>query len=221
MPEQTTAGGPQLYTAEIDWETPPLTANQRLHWSKKAKITKRVRRRGRTEAENLAIPALAHAEVHLAWHVSDRIRRDVDNVVPTLKALCDGLVDALVVPDDTPDLMTKLMPQIVYIPAHVEDRTPHMVLTVLGARRAAPAPALLVEFERKTSASLRLHALDITDAIAEAFRVTGDQYLEWLVAAARTHEGLATDAITANRVIERDDATRRREGVRHGEALEG
>jgi hypothetical protein len=33
-----------------------------------------------------------------------------------LKALCDGLVDAEVVPDDVPEYMQKLMPAIRYVP---------------------------------------------------------------------------------------------------------
>ena len=47
------------------------------------------------------------------WIVTDARKRDEDNVVPTLKALCDGLVDAGVVADDTPRYMVKHMPKIV------------------------------------------------------------------------------------------------------------
>jgi crossover junction endodeoxyribonuclease RusA len=35
--------------------------------------------------------------VPLTWFANTRHRRDADNVVPTLKAACDGLVDAGVV----------------------------------------------------------------------------------------------------------------------------
>jgi hypothetical protein len=52
--------------------------------------------------------------VTLTWHVATNRRRDDDNVVPTLKAMCDGLVDAGVVPDDTDAYMHKLMPMIAY-----------------------------------------------------------------------------------------------------------
>lgn len=37
----------------------------------------------------------------------------MDNLVPTLKIACDALVDAKIVPDDTPEFMTKYMPVIV------------------------------------------------------------------------------------------------------------
>ena len=54
--------------------------------------------------------------VELVWFVTDKRRRDADNPVLTLKALCDGLVDAEIVPDDTPEYMTKLPVRIEYRP---------------------------------------------------------------------------------------------------------
>lgn len=48
-----------------------------------------------------------------------------DNLVPTLKAAADGLVDAGVVRDDTPDLMTKVMPIL-----HEPDGDPRVLLIV-------------------------------------------------------------------------------------------
>ncbi|WP_244278017.1 hypothetical protein [Gordonia westfalica] len=51
-------------------------------------------------------------DVSLHYTPRDVRRRDADNLVPTLKAACDGLVDAGLVADDTPDLMTKQMPTI-------------------------------------------------------------------------------------------------------------
>lgn len=58
--------------------------------------------------------------------VADRRKRDEDNVVPTLKALCDGLVDAKVVKDDTPQYMVKNMPVIEYR----KGAKPHLELVV-------------------------------------------------------------------------------------------
>lgn len=51
-------------------------------------------------------------QVTLHYRPRDNRRRDADNLVPTLKALCDGLVDAGLVPDDTPNYMHKHMPVI-------------------------------------------------------------------------------------------------------------
>lgn len=109
---------------KFDYPRPPLTANQRMHWRQKAAITRDVREATALLARR--VPFLARCKVSLIWVVTDRRRRDADNLVPTLKAMCDGLVDAGVVEDDTPDLMVKLMPEIVFS----DVLTPCMVLTV-------------------------------------------------------------------------------------------
>lgn len=92
---------------------PPLTSNQRMHWSEKARVTAQVRRATAALVRNAGVPSMARCEVGLVWQVTDKRRRDADNCVPTLKACCDGIVDAGVVIDDTPDLMGKTMPTIV------------------------------------------------------------------------------------------------------------
>lgn len=117
-----------MFTTDLlfDYPRPPLTANQRLHWRKKAAITRDVREATALLARR--IPALTGCDVRLTWYVTDKRRRDADNLVPTLKAMCDGLVDADVAADDTPDLMTKHMPFITYEPAGIA----RMVLTVTG-----------------------------------------------------------------------------------------
>lgn len=95
---------------EFDWPRPPLTANQRMHHMQRARITRDVR-----TAAGFAFrtfPEVGRVRVELTWVVTDRRRRDVDNIVPTLKAICDGLVDVEIVPDDTPEYMDKIMPRI-------------------------------------------------------------------------------------------------------------
>lgn len=111
-------------TLILDWPRPPLTANQRYHWRKKADITRKVRRAATLLARD--VPSLDKITVELAWIVNTKHRRDVDNLVPTLKALADGLVDADIVPDDTPEFMQKVMPTIRYEPGSV----PHLELTI-------------------------------------------------------------------------------------------
>lgn len=108
-------------TYRLDWRSPPLTENQRLHHHAKARIVKDVRLTGALLARGLR--GSGRVEVTLTWIVPDHRRRDEDNIVPTLKALCDGLVDAGVVPDDTPAFMVKNMPVIRVVPgalAHME-----------------------------------------------------------------------------------------------------
>ena len=111
-------------TLHFDYPRAPLTSNQRLHWAHKAKITRQVREKAYLLARR--IPELGKCRVTLTWFVSTQTRRDADNIVPTLKAMCDGIVDAGVVPDDTPDLMDKLMPVIQY----EKGATPHMELRI-------------------------------------------------------------------------------------------
>lgn len=95
-----------------------MTLNQRMHWAVKARLTKDVRLIAKVKARG--IPDLERCSVELVWFVTDKRRRDADNPVLTLKALCDGLVDAEIVPDDTPEYMTKLPVRIEYVPKRVQ-----------------------------------------------------------------------------------------------------
>jgi crossover junction endodeoxyribonuclease RusA len=104
------------WTLDLPFDRPPLTENQRLHHMAKARLTKQVRRAASFLARSQRIPPLGTCTVHLVWHVNTKHRRDADNLAPTLKAACDGLVDAGLVPDDTPALMDKRMPEIEYRP---------------------------------------------------------------------------------------------------------
>lgn len=113
-----------VHVIRFNYPTPPLTANQRLHWRKRAELTRQVRTATAYMASE--IPELERCAVTLTWYVADKRRRDADNLVPTLKACCDGLVDAELVKDDTPDLMTKHMPVIRY----EKGCTPHLELRI-------------------------------------------------------------------------------------------
>lgn len=102
----------QEWSFDFDWTKPPLSLNYRMHHMQAAKLTKEIRRLIHSLARD--IPDLQRCEVTLTWFVNTRTRRDDENPVPTLKALCDGLVDAEIVPDDTNEFMVKNMPVIVY-----------------------------------------------------------------------------------------------------------
>ena len=99
------------------WPKPPLNLNQRLHHFDRSKLTKQVRGLGKRDGLdfclNHGIQSLI--SVQMVWIVPDRRRRDEENIVATLKPYCDGLVDAGLVPDDTPQFMVKHMPRIVYV----------------------------------------------------------------------------------------------------------
>lgn len=77
-----------------------LTANQRLHHMARARITKVLRQTAALNVRSQGIEPMtrAHLTVHVTW--PDKRRRDVHNIVPTIKALIDGVVDAGVLPDD-------------------------------------------------------------------------------------------------------------------------
>lgn len=105
-----------MWELHLPWKAPPLTLNQRMHYMVKARLTKQVRLVGFAKARASRIPDLEKCSVELVWYVNTKHRRDTDNPVLTLKALCDGLVDAEVVPDDTPEFMTKLPVRIEYRP---------------------------------------------------------------------------------------------------------
>lgn len=96
------------------WQRPPLNANQRLHWADKAAKTRGIRDSTKLIARNASLEPAPHVVVQLTWVVTDKRRRDSDNIYPTFKAMCDGLVDAGIVPDDTPEYMDKRAPLIRY-----------------------------------------------------------------------------------------------------------
>ena len=101
------------YTLDLGFDTMPLSMNSRMHWGKSSRITKQIRTTAWLLAKQAKIPTdCDHITVCLHYRPKDRRRRDAENPTPVLKAACDGLVDAGLVSDDTPDLMTKLMPVI-------------------------------------------------------------------------------------------------------------
>lgn len=101
------------YTLRFDWTKPPMSMNDRTHWRAKAATVARVRNTTHLLAKAARIPtSQARATVTLHYRPRDNRRRDADNLIPVLKAACDGLVDFGLTADDTPDLMTKTMPVI-------------------------------------------------------------------------------------------------------------
>lgn len=98
---------------ELPYSTPPLSANQRLHWAQAAKIKKQLRQDARVLARFARLPKnLQHVTVGLRYQPRDRRRRDPSNILPTQKPLLDGLVDYGLVPDDDQRFVTEVMPEI-------------------------------------------------------------------------------------------------------------
>lgn len=126
-----------------NWQDMPLSLNDRRNRFDHAEQVKYVRRVGRIYCHNLIVRGEIEAGrpvvVGLVWYVPDRVRRDEDNPTPTLKALCDGLVDAKLVPDDTPEWMTKRTTRIVYRPGQPKAIELHIETRDEAVERAAKA----------------------------------------------------------------------------------
>lgn len=98
----------------------PLNANTTYHRYERASRVRLVREAVLVGAKQARIPAGGHLTVGLHYAPGDNRRRDADNLWPTLKAACDALargprrdwVGLELVPDDTPEYMTKLTPLI-------------------------------------------------------------------------------------------------------------
>lgn len=91
-----------------------MTLNQRHHWAVRSQLTKRWRNTAAQAAWQIPQPRRQPpATVELVLPVADQRRRDPHNYSPTLKAVIDGLVDAGLWPDDTPEYVRTLEPRLV------------------------------------------------------------------------------------------------------------
>jgi crossover junction endodeoxyribonuclease RusA len=93
-------------------QTAPMSLNDRHTWQQKARLKKPYREAAHLLARQQKIPACQRVRVTLIYTPRDRRRRDPLNLVATLKLVEDGLVDAGVVPDDTPEYLESQMPLI-------------------------------------------------------------------------------------------------------------
>lgn len=128
---------PVTVVIPLPFGKPLLTMNQRRHHFAVARDVKVLRQAAAFLMRKHHVPRnQSHVVVSLHYTPRDNRRRDADNLVPTLKALCDGIVDAGIVADDTPTYMTKHMPVIT--PADKDPkRTSRLTLTVACTPPAA------------------------------------------------------------------------------------
>lgn len=122
----------RTWEIRLPWRTPPASANDRDHWRVKARKVADIRDAGRVLTLR-ALPLLMapRIAVGLTYVPRDKRRRDPDNlVVPLFKALVDGIVDAGIVPDDTPEYVLRSMPVI--LPPDGEQRLVLTIREVLG-----------------------------------------------------------------------------------------
>lgn len=90
-----------VWELDLPWDRPPLSLNQRLHWARKAQISRAVKEAVQLIASAKRLPrGLEAAAITLHWQPTVNRRRDVDNPTPTLKAAVDALVLYGLVADD-------------------------------------------------------------------------------------------------------------------------
>jgi crossover junction endodeoxyribonuclease RusA len=76
-----------------------INANDRLHFHAKARLTK-AWREATAAAVGFEPYRYERARIVIAYRFPTNHRREVSNLQPTSKAIVDGLVDALLIPDD-------------------------------------------------------------------------------------------------------------------------
>lgn len=84
---------------------PAINSNVRAHWAVRARETREWRETVGWLARAERAGDLGRIDVVLYATPPDRRRRDRHNLTPCLKAALDGLVDAGVVADDTPEFV--------------------------------------------------------------------------------------------------------------------
>ncbi len=92
--------------------TTPLSLNDRMIWQVKAKAIKPWRKAAHALAKAAGIPPCQRVRIELYYTPRDNRARDPLNLVATLKAVEDGIVDAGVIPDDSSRYHESVMPKI-------------------------------------------------------------------------------------------------------------
>jgi crossover junction endodeoxyribonuclease RusA len=92
--------GGETVVVALPWPDRMLSPNARVHWSVKARAT----RKARTEAWLLVgsacrKPGWPAAHISMTFCPPDKRRRDRDNCIGSMKAATDGIADALGIDD--------------------------------------------------------------------------------------------------------------------------
>ena len=92
--------------------TAPLSLNDRSPWPVKARQTKKWREAAHWLARAQRIPRLGGVSIRLFYVPAQNRRRDALNLVASLKAVEDGIVDAGVIADDSGQYHRSEMPVV-------------------------------------------------------------------------------------------------------------
>lgn len=118
----------------------PLTLNARgSHWASGYKAKKQITNDTILMARARKVPQLQRARVELRYSPPDRRRRDVDNLVATLKPAVDGLRAAGVLIDDDPAHADLAIP-VIEPPRPDHKPLVYLVITDLTPEQETTAP---------------------------------------------------------------------------------
>ncbi len=83
------------YLLRISWPSSALSSNSRTHWRPKATATKAYRSEAWATAKLHSITAMPDAVLEFTFCPPDRRRRDIHNMPAAMKAVIDGIADAM------------------------------------------------------------------------------------------------------------------------------
>lgn len=93
-----------------------LSSNDRPHWVERNRLTQTWRTIAAWQFRSARIPAMKKATIRATICRNDRRKADAHNMMPTIKAVIDGIVDAGVLPDDSnefvPEVTTVAGPRV-------------------------------------------------------------------------------------------------------------
>lgn len=148
---------PDSWVLEIPADTIWINSNYRNGWRRHANLVKWWRQTAHWAAKAAKLPTgLDRVHIEATFAFRDNRRRDVHNLMPTVKAVVDGLVDYGLIPDDSTTFL--LGPDL-----RVGEKLPggraldHGVLTLLICRIAPGStdrPQPLGDFDLEDSGEL-------------------------------------------------------------------
>lgn len=120
----------------------PLNANDRGNWQSRAEGVKTWRNAGYVASRTARLPRMDRIRVALHAVPPTARRRDPSNLMPTQKAVLDGIVAAGLVPDDSQAHVQELMPVLHDPTADYHDRVMKRWRWWLVVDELADEPAL-------------------------------------------------------------------------------
>lgn len=100
----------------LPWPKPPLSLNDRSHWTVRYRKEQEIKEIVKLLARNAKLRPVERATVTLHYRPRDNRRRDKDNLYATIKPCIDGLTAAGVFVDDD---STHVTPQVEIHPAQL------------------------------------------------------------------------------------------------------